>query len=276
MAQEKTIFKHLVEERDTSIPVGKGSQYRPQGIASMKPVTPVEEIGGTGAAAGVDTFNGRDGVVVAANGDYNASQITNTPSGDISSVTVQAAISELDNEKQVDIQFQDEGVNQGTAGGINTVDFVGAGVTAAEAAGVLTVTIPGGGGGITVSRDSSTVGGVTATSDRFGGTATVLTNPAAGEYTLTVQSGAFLGTATVFGDNTTLNGSNEMLLRIDNSANSVDRRFIVQLYDATNDALVDQQLTGTNHTQGVAANVTTLTIPGLNGFGAGGYYIEIR
>jgi hypothetical protein len=49
--------------------------------------------------------------------------------------------------KQPNIQFKDEGVNQGTSGGITAVDFVGAGVTAAAASGTLTVTISGGGGG---------------------------------------------------------------------------------------------------------------------------------
>lgn len=49
--------------------------------------------------------------------------------------------------KQPNIQFKDEGVNAGTSGGITTVDFVGAGVTASAAAGTLTVTISSGGGG---------------------------------------------------------------------------------------------------------------------------------
>lgn len=48
---------------------------------------------------------------------------------------------------QANIQFKDEGNNTGTAGGITTVDFVGAGVTASESTGTLTVTIAGGGGG---------------------------------------------------------------------------------------------------------------------------------
>lgn len=41
----------------------------------------------------------RSGAVVAVSGDYNASQITNTPSGNIAAITVQAAINELDTEK---------------------------------------------------------------------------------------------------------------------------------------------------------------------------------
>ena len=41
----------------------------------------------------------RTGAVVAQNGDYNASAITNVPAGNISAITVQAALNELDTEK---------------------------------------------------------------------------------------------------------------------------------------------------------------------------------
>ena len=54
------------------------------------------------------------------------------------------------------------------------------------------------------------------------------------------------------------------------------RRTILQLYDANNGALVDQQVTGTNHTQTISGVTTTLTVPGLNGFGATGYIIDLR
>lgn len=131
-------------------------------------------------------------------------------------------------------------------------------------------------GGVTVSNDALTQGTVTANTYRLGGTATTISTPAAGEYTLTVQSGAHLMSARIFGNNTTLNGSNEMLIRVNNSANSLDRTFVVQLYDANNNALVDQQVTATVHTQSVSGNVTLITIPGLNGFGATGFYVEIR
>lgn len=50
-------------------------------------------------AAGVDSFNARVGVVVPTSGDYAASQITNIPFGNVASLTVQAAINELDSEK---------------------------------------------------------------------------------------------------------------------------------------------------------------------------------
>ncbi|MEI6022495.1 MAG: tail fiber domain-containing protein [bacterium] len=48
----------------------------------------------------IDSVFGRMGSVVAMNGDYTASQITNVPFGSISSITVQNAINELATEKE--------------------------------------------------------------------------------------------------------------------------------------------------------------------------------
>jgi hypothetical protein len=48
----------------------------------------------------VTSVFGRSGAVTAQAGDYTAAQITNTPSGSISAITVQAAINELEAEKQ--------------------------------------------------------------------------------------------------------------------------------------------------------------------------------
>ncbi len=48
----------------------------------------------------VNSVFGRSGIVISQSGDYNASQILNTPSGNISSTDVQTALNELDSEKQ--------------------------------------------------------------------------------------------------------------------------------------------------------------------------------
>lgn len=53
---------------------------------------------------------GRTGVVTAQSGDYSATQIINTPAGNISATSVQAAINELDNEKQANIGYTPENV----------------------------------------------------------------------------------------------------------------------------------------------------------------------
>jgi hypothetical protein len=56
---------------------------------------------GTGTGGGaVDSVFGRIGIVTAQSGDYTAAQVTNTPAGNIAATTVQAAINELDSEKQ--------------------------------------------------------------------------------------------------------------------------------------------------------------------------------
>jgi hypothetical protein len=47
----------------------------------------------------VTTVHGRNGNVVAYDGDYTASQITNTPAGSITATTVQAALNDLDTSK---------------------------------------------------------------------------------------------------------------------------------------------------------------------------------
>lgn len=57
-------------------------------------------VSGGGPAAGVDSFNGRTGVVVSQAGDYSGLLISNTPAGNISATNTQAAINELDTEKQ--------------------------------------------------------------------------------------------------------------------------------------------------------------------------------
>lgn len=52
-----------------------------------------------GVGTFVSSFNGRAGAVLPVSGDYTASNITNSPAGTVSAVTVQAAINELDTEK---------------------------------------------------------------------------------------------------------------------------------------------------------------------------------
>ncbi|MBY0317001.1 MAG: DUF1566 domain-containing protein [Bdellovibrionales bacterium] len=50
-------------------------------------------------SGGVTTVFGRNGAVIAQSGDYIATQITNTPAGNIAATTAQAALNELDTEK---------------------------------------------------------------------------------------------------------------------------------------------------------------------------------
>lgn len=55
---------------------------------------------GGGGGGSVSSVFGRTGAVISEAGDYTATQITNTPAGSIAATTVQAALNELDSEKQ--------------------------------------------------------------------------------------------------------------------------------------------------------------------------------
>lgn len=142
-----------------------------------------------------------------------------------------------------------------------------------DAQGRITAAASGSGGA--VAYDALTSGTVTAAVRRFGSSSVALSNPASGEYTLTIPASVDMIGAQVFGNNTTLNGSSEFVLRVNNTANSRDRRVMVQVYDANTGSLIDQHATSTNHTQTVSGNISLLTFPGMNLFGATGFYIML-
>jgi hypothetical protein len=103
--------------------------------------------GGGGPSAGVDSFNGRTGVVVSQAGDYSAGIVSNTPAGNVAATTVQGAINELDSEKQATIT--------GAASTITSTDLA-----------IDRAVISNGSGKIAVSATTATelgyVGGVTS------------------------------------------------------------------------------------------------------------------
>lgn len=82
-----TLFEAYTDARYLQDAPSNGSQYARQNGAWAV------------VTGGVASVFGRTGAVVAASGDYNAGQITNTPAGGIAAVTVQAALDELDTEK---------------------------------------------------------------------------------------------------------------------------------------------------------------------------------
>ena len=57
-------------------------------------------LGSSSSTSGVTTFNTRAGVVSPASGDYTATQVTSTATGTVAATNVQAAIAELETEKQ--------------------------------------------------------------------------------------------------------------------------------------------------------------------------------
>lgn len=84
---------------------------------------------------------------VSSGGSVSAADVSNTPSGNLAATDVQAALNELQsdiNTRSLAITAKDEGVNLTTA--LSSIDFVGAGVTATNTGGAVTVTIGAGGG----------------------------------------------------------------------------------------------------------------------------------
>jgi hypothetical protein len=124
--------------------------------------------------------------------------------------------------------------------------------------------------------DTLSVAGSTAYVVYEGGSGIEFINPAPGHYRLKMLKDTHLHQASIFGNNSTLNASQEMLIQLDNTDVGAARRASVQLYDANNNALVDQQATGTVQNQAVSGVFSDITIPGLNGFGGTGFFVEIR
>lgn len=107
-------------------------------------------------AAAVSSVFGRVGAIVAVANDYTAAQVQNTPAGNISAVTVQAALNELDTEKAPITHVGSNGVAQhavvtGTDAGFMSVadksklDGISPGATAGitDLTGDVTATGPG-------------------------------------------------------------------------------------------------------------------------------------
>ena len=85
---------------------------------------------------------------------------------------------------QSSVLVQDEGVN---VSGVNTLNFVGSGVTATTAGSVATVTIAGGGGGSIASQDEGVPLGATTTFNFVGAGVTAAGSPTT---TVTIPGGA--------------------------------------------------------------------------------------
>lgn len=134
---------------------------------------------------------------------------------------------------------------------------------------------PTGGGGTGTSDFNTLVGGVTFTGELAGAGAVTITNPAAGEYLVVVPSGVRLLWLNAFANNSNLNGSNEFILRVDHSADAVNRRYTVQQFARTNGARSNVFSIGTNETQTITSNVTQILFPGMNGYGSSGFDLAL-
>lgn len=124
-----------------------------------------------------------------------------------------------------------------------------------------------------VSYDTYTSGTVNTTLSRYAGGGTTITNPSAGQYKYTTSVGAHVLEIDFIGNDANLTGGGNLVLIIDNAANSRDRYFSVQIMSGAGS---EYDPPGTAYTQTSSANQTTITIPNLASFGVTGYRIMLR
>ncbi|PHN00627.1 hypothetical protein, partial [Flavilitoribacter nigricans] len=131
--------------------------------------------------------------------------------------------------------------------------------------------------GVHTNYDDLTSGTLTGYISRQGGSTTTISSPSTGEYNFTIQSGSEILRAEFFGNNDNLvSGTGELILRLNNSLNSRNRRYSVQIIDGNNGAQVSPTGFGVSYTQTVSGNITTINIPNLGSFGPTGYYILLN
>ena len=128
----------------------------------------------------------------------------------------------------------------------------------------------------TITSGTLTSGSVTVNYSLFGTGTPTLTSPTAGSYTFTMPANTDFRSIVVTGNSNNLNGSLEFIFSVNNTANSSDQYFNVQMYDVANNAFVDQHAISTNHTQTVSANTTTMVFPGMGYFSVTGFRIILR
>ncbi|MEL6141241.1 MAG: hypothetical protein AAFU67_06455 [Bacteroidota bacterium] len=136
-----------------------------------------------------------------------------------------------------------------------------------------------GGGGGGVSRSVDTPMAILAASIkavRFGGSAITFGGSANAGYDVTIPADTEVTQLDFTGDSTTANASGELVLNIDNSANSYDRRFSIEVYDGSNNARLDQFATGVIPAQTISGNITTITIPNISGNFPSGVIVQLR
>jgi hypothetical protein len=119
-------------------------------------------------------------------------------------------------------------------------------------------------------------GVVTARGEYIGASAPTISTPSTGVYLLTIPANTRIVSFTITGNNTTLNGSAEFVLQVNNNANDIQRSYTVAQYIANTGASANKFSLGTNETETFpAANVTQLLFPGMNGYGSSGFRLVL-
>lgn len=301
------LFQSLVAGNTNNTPSTSPTQW--QQITAVTAVTNLAIANQTTTSLDVTSSTGNDATLSAATGSNSGLQsatdktnhdaliiITGVSGGDLhlgtftgstiqDSRTIKLAIQDLETALEA-LSGTNLSISNQTSTTLEIASSNGTNAIVPQAtgsnAGLMTATdktkldgLGGPSGSGTPTQDNLTSGVVTADVERDGLNATTLTNPGTGEYNIIIPSGSYFRRATVFANNTVLN-SGAITLSIDNSANSKDRRVSVQIYQASDNALVDQKTTGTLNSQITSGNVTILAFPAnMGNFGSSGFYVEI-
>lgn len=107
-----------------------------------------------------------------------------------------------------------------------------------------------------------------------GSVAPALTVNGVGDYTVD-DSGSELVSLDILGDNTTITGTGDFIIRVD-GLRPVFRRWLWGIWNADNGAAHDAFANGNNPTRSVAGTVLSLSFPNMQPFGATGFEIQLR
>jgi excisionase family DNA binding protein len=165
----------------------------------------------------VTSVFGRTGAITAQNGDYTASQITSTATGNVSSVTIQAALTELDTEKL------------GSLNGLTANSQTFANDTNVTITSIGSTHTLGWSGQLAVARGGTGVSSLTTNGVVYGngtGALQVTAAGTSGQVLLANSSGiptftTFSGDVTVDGSGTVTIGANSIALGTDTTGNYV-------------------------------------------------------
>jgi hypothetical protein len=127
-----------------------------------------------------------------------------------------------------------------------------------------------------ISSGTLSSGAVTVAYSLFGTGTPTLTETTQGTFEMDMPANTNIRSIVVSGNDTELAPSLGFTFVFDNSANSSDYWLTPSLYSISNNQLIDQHATSTNHTQTVSSNKSTLVFPGMNLFGATGFRIVIK
>jgi hypothetical protein len=127
-----------------------------------------------------------------------------------------------------------------------------------------------------ISSGTLTSGAVTVVYSLFGTGTPTISEPTQGTFEFDMPANTNIRSIVVTGNNTELAPSLGFTFVFDNAANSSDYWLTPLLYAISNNELIDQHATSTNHTQTVSSNKSTLVFPGMNLFGATGFRIVIK